>query len=127
MEQQLWVEPVGRLIVARMRGRPTEQILADCQKRVMALAEHTDSQCVLYDMLEAEAPAFEVVWSQRRRDEQDGGDQLRRAIVVPDTKLAYIARLAFGGSDHRVFYSDIEAARKWLEDQTSPCAEAPLA
>jgi hypothetical protein len=34
--------------------------------------------------------------------------------VVPTAKLAYLARLAFGEGDYRVFYNDIAAALKWL-------------
>jgi hypothetical protein len=35
---------------------------------------------------------------------------------VPDTKLAYLARLAFGDGDYRVFYDDRAAAVRWLTD-----------
>lgn len=42
MEQQkLWVEPVGGLIVARLRGVCTEQMLTECQERVLAQAKDT--------------------------------------------------------------------------------------
>jgi heptosyltransferase-2 len=33
------------------------------------------------------------------------------------TKLAYLARLAFGEGDYRVFYDDVEAARAWLSGE----------
>lgn len=121
--EQLWVEPVGNLIIARLRGMPTEQLLRVCQERVLQLASETGKHCVLYDLLEAEGPAPTVAWSQRKLDEDNASRKLRRAIVVPNTKLAYLARLAFGGSEHRVFYSDMVAAIQWLEDTTSPCAE----
>ena len=42
--------------------------------------------------------------------------RLKRAIVVPDSKLAYLARLAFGEGDYRVFYDDIVGAVRWLTD-----------
>ncbi|MEO5819404.1 MAG: hypothetical protein ABIT71_02790 [Vicinamibacteraceae bacterium] len=45
-----------------------------------------------------------------------GAVQLKRAIVVPDTKLAYLARLAFGWGHYRVFYNDRAAAVRWLTD-----------
>ena len=38
MNGQLWVEPVGGLIVARVRGQPTEQLLRECQDRVLQIA-----------------------------------------------------------------------------------------
>ena len=42
--------------------------------------------------------------------------KLRRVIVVPNSKLAYLARLAFGQGDYRVFYNDFVAAVRWLSD-----------
>jgi hypothetical protein len=55
-----------------------------------------------------------VTFVQQQLDAQLDGVQLRRAIVVPNTKLAYMARIAFGEGDYRVFYSDIAAAIRWL-------------
>jgi hypothetical protein len=50
-------------------------------------------------------------------DEQLGPIQLRRALVVPNSKLAFLARIAFGEGDYRVFYNDRVAAVKWLSDE----------
>ena len=41
MQGQLWVEPVGNLIVARVRGEPTEDLLRECQDRVLQLQQDT--------------------------------------------------------------------------------------
>jgi hypothetical protein len=38
--------------------------------------------------------------------------------VVPNSRLAYLARLAFGEGDYRVFYNDIVAAVRWLSEET---------
>jgi hypothetical protein len=57
-----------------------------------------------------------VPWSQRQLDDAMGATRLKRAILVPDTKLAYLARLAFGDGDYRVFYDDRTAAVRWLID-----------
>jgi hypothetical protein len=35
VKHQLWVEPIGDLIVARVRGEPTEALLTECQARVL--------------------------------------------------------------------------------------------
>ena len=115
MQDQLWVEPVGGLIIARMRGIPNEAILRECQERVLLLVKDTGQGKVLYDALEMEPPHVDVVLSQRKLDEEVGSVKLRRAIVVPNAKLAYLARLAFGEGDYRVFYSDMVSAVKWLE------------
>jgi len=114
MHDQLWVEPVGELIIARVRGVPNEELLRECQARVLALAAESRRNRVLYDALEMEAPVVDVALSQRKLDEDAPGVALRRAIVVPNTRLAYLARLAFGEGDYRVFYSDMTAAIRWL-------------
>lgn len=117
MTEQLWVEPVGNLIVARIRGLPTEELLQECQQRVVQIARdraETRVHRVLYDALEMESPSTDIPWEQRRLDAELVDVQLRRAIVVPNTRLAYLARLAFGEGDYRVFYSDVEAAIAWL-------------
>ena len=116
---ELWVEPVGTFIIARVRGTPTEALLEECQKRVLDLARETGKHCVLYDMLEMDAPAAAVAWSQRKLDEKSGDHGLRRAIVVSSTKIAYLARVAFGDGDYHVFYSDMTAAVTWLNKEPS--------
>lgn len=117
MQDQLWVEPIGNLIIARLRGVPTEKILAECQERVLLLVRDTGCGKVLYDILEMEPPSLDVTLAQRKLDEDLGAVRLRRAIVVPNTRLAYLARLAFGEGDYRVFYNDMTAAIMWLENE----------
>lgn len=119
MDGQLCVEPVGGLVVARVRGQPTEQLLRECQERVLQIVRDrrdTAVHRVLYDALEMESPPVDVPLAQRQLDEGLQGIRLRRAIVVPNTRLAYLARLAFGEGDYRVFYSDIAAAVVWLSE-----------
>ena len=48
---------------------------------------------------------------------------LRRAIVVPNTQIAHLARLAFGVGDYKLFYDDLEAAKRFLRD-ASPFSSA---
>jgi hypothetical protein len=116
MQGQLWVDLVGDLIVARVRGEPTEALLRQCQDEVVQLVQDTQRAKVLYDTLEMEAPPVDVPLVQRKLDEELGPIQLRRAIVVPNSRLAYLARLAFGEGDYRVFYNDITAAITWLNE-----------
>jgi hypothetical protein len=117
MSDQLWVDVVGQLIIARLRGTPTEAVLRECQQQVVHLARETGQRRVLYDTLEMNAPSVDIPWLQRELDEQLGALKLRRAIVVPNSKLAYLARLAFGEGDYRVFYNDVVAAVKWLSEE----------
>jgi len=116
MNGALWVEISGDIIIARLRGEPTVELLQECQAQVVQLAREAGRARVLYDVLEMHPPHVDVPWSQRELDEKLGELQLRRAIVVPTAKLAYLARLAFGDGDYRVFYNDIAAAVKWLSE-----------
>lgn len=120
MTGQLWVELVGDLVVARIRGEPTVELLQECQRQVLFLARDAGRAKVLYDALEMAPPPVDVPWAQRELDQQLEGVRLRRAIVVPSSKLAYLARLAFGEGDYRVFYNDIVQAVQWLSQSEAP-------
>ena len=114
MNDAVWVELAGDLILARLRGEPTPEMLRDCQDRVLLLAREAGRTRVLYDALEMTPPPVELTFVQRKLDEAPEAAGLRRAIVVPSTRLAYLARLAFGEGDYRVFYGDMISAVKWL-------------
>ena len=121
-DSNLWVEPVGSIIVARLRGKPTAEMLQECEQRVLELARDTRQVRVLYDALELVAPEIELVLLQQRLDTEKKASlseaTLRTAILVPNTRIAYLARIAFGhvGESHyRVFYNDVGAALRWLE------------
>lgn len=115
MEQEkLWVEPVGSIIMARLRGICTVEMLEECQGRVLALAKDTQQVKVLYDSLELEAPPIDFVLLQQRLENDKkmslGSVPLRTAVLVPNTRIAYLARIAFGQfgeGQYRVFYSDM--------------------
>jgi hypothetical protein len=119
MNGQAWVELVGDLVIARVRGEPSEQLLKETQDKVLFLVKDAGRGKVLYDTLEMEAPPVDVPWAQRALDEKLGPVRLRRAIVVPNSRLAYLARLAFGEGDYRVFYNDMVAAVQWLSEDGS--------
>ena len=118
----MWVEPVGEVIVARLRGKPTAEMLRECEERVIALARDTQQVRVLYDALELEPPDMDVVLLQQRlgadKKETLNASTLRTGILVPNTRIAYLARIAFGHvgeANYKVFYNDFSAAIKWLE------------
>jgi len=114
---KVWVEPLGTLIVARIRGIPTEEVLRECHARVLLLVRDTGQARVLYDALEMELPSIEpALIQQKLESETDSSLKLRKAIVVPNTRVAYLARLAFGAGNDRVFYNDFSSAIKWLEE-----------
>jgi hypothetical protein len=117
LQGQLRVELVGDLVLARVRGEPTAALLKECQEKVLFLVRDADKGKVLYDTLEMEPPPVDVPLAQQQLDQELGAIRLRRAIVVPNSRLAYLARLAFGEGEYRVFYNDIVSAVKWLGDQ----------
>jgi hypothetical protein len=115
--QQLWVEPVGSIIIARIRGVPSPELLKECQERVLLLIKDTEHGKLLYDALELELPTVEPAWVQRKLDDElDPAIRLKRAIVVPNSRVALLSRVAFGEGEYRVFYNDFAAAIKWLEE-----------
>lgn len=116
MNNQVAVHLANGLITARVRGQPTESVLHDCQTQVIQLVRESGIRNVLYDALEMEPPHFTIPWAQRALDEQLVDVKLRRAVVVPNSKLAFLARLAFGDGDYRVFYEDMSAAVQWLAE-----------
>ena len=122
--QQLWVEPIGGIITARIRGKCSEEILRECQDRVIILAKDTLLVRVLYDALEMEDPGVHLAIAQQNMDSEAwkefGSMPLRRAILVPNSRIAFLARLAFGQfgeGSYRVFYNDLTQAVLWLEEK----------
>lgn len=115
--QQLWIESVGGIIVARMRGELSDAMMVETHQRVLSLATQTGQTRIIYDALELLAPSIDLVVRQQELVESELASMtLRRALVVPNTRLAYLARLAFGDGEHRVFYNDLAAAFSWLQE-----------
>lgn len=118
MDGSYWVELVGDVIVARVRGQPTPEIIRSCQDAVLTLLRDTTRSRILYDTLEMLDPTADLALMQRSLDASKLGDRtLRRAIVVPNSRLAYLSRLAFADGEHRVFYNDLTGALGWLNGE----------
>jgi hypothetical protein len=121
--KQLWIEPLGNIIVARLRGEYSESLLRELHDRVVQLLRDTGHTRVLYDGLEMDPPDVELALIQQQLDGQTkrlfSDRPLRKAILVPNTRLAYLARIAFGQfgeGEYRVFYNDLSQALRWLEE-----------
>ena len=50
-ENQLWIEPVGNLVIARLRGSPTAELLEECQRGVIVLVRETGFTRAIYAAL----------------------------------------------------------------------------
>jgi chromate reductase, NAD(P)H dehydrogenase (quinone) len=107
------VEVIDRIVTVRVRGEPSKELIEACHARVLEVSRLNAITAVLYDARAMQAPTIDVPWTQRTLDEQAQPD-LKRAIVVPDAKLAFLARVAFGEND-RVFYNDVSGAIRWLQ------------
>jgi hypothetical protein len=76
----------------------------------------------LHDSLELEAPAIDLVLLQQQLESGKkmslGSVPLRTAVLVPNTRNACQAGIAFGQigeGEYRVFFSDRVQAIKWIE------------
>lgn len=88
--------------------------MQSAQEQVLLLLSETDRARVLYDALEMAAPPVELVVSQQEKSDQLYQRGVRIAILTPNTRIAYLARLAFGRGEYRVFYNDLSEAVAWL-------------
>jgi hypothetical protein len=120
---QLWIEPLENVIVVRLRGVLSESMLEETHERVVQLLQDTGYARILYDGLEMESPNVELALIQESLDRKTKllfhDRPLRKAILVPNTRLAYLARIAFGQfgeGEYRVFYNNLSQALRWLDE-----------
>ena len=123
MNEAFLCEALGSLVLVRLLGTPTERVLEECQICMLEKMRDTGSKAVLYDLTEMQPAPINVLLYQRLLNEHLEALQLKRAIVVPNAEIAHLARLAFGGSEYRVFYDDLQSAKDYLRD-ASPFTSA---
>jgi hypothetical protein len=107
--QQLTVCAVHNVIVAHVIGAPTIDTVKERHARILHLASDNKCNSVLFNALEMEAPSNEVMELQRQLNLDLRIRMIRLAIIVPNYRLAYLARLVFGDEDHHVIYNDLKA------------------
>ena len=123
MDEGFLCEAVGSLVVVRLTQPMSERVLEECQLCVLEMMQKTGSKAVLYDLTEMEPTSLHVLLYQRILNDHVRHLHLRRAIVVPNTQIAHLARLAFGVGDYKLFYDDLDAAKRFLRD-ASPFSSA---
>jgi hypothetical protein len=88
LNTQLWIEPLGNIIVARLRGKYSADLLRELHERVVQVLQDTGHTRVLYDGLEMESPDVELALVQEQLDRQTkqlfSDRPLRKAILVPN-------------------------------------------
>ena len=116
MNEAFLCEAMGSFVLVRLLQSPTEQVLEECQVCMLEAMRDSGSKAVLYDLTEMRPAPFSVLLYQRVLNEHIGALQVKRAIVVPNAQIAHLARIAFGGSEFRVFYDDMQGAKAYLRD-----------
>lgn len=114
VQDKAWVELVGDIIIARIRGELNEDVLNERHERILQLARDTECRRLLIDDLELMPPDYAIVEAQQAHNRELSQLGFKIAILVPNSRLAYLARLQFGDENHRVFYNDMAAAALWL-------------
>lgn len=96
-----------------MRGSVSKD-QPDAQTQVLRLLADTQRSRVLYDALELAPPSSELTLAQQQKSNELYGKGTKTAILVPNTRTAFLARLAFGQGNYRVVYHDLAEAVAWL-------------
>ena len=116
VSDQVWVEQVGQMIIARMRAEVTEEMLNQRHEQLLQISQDTGCKKLLFDDLEMNAMPYEVVEAQRVLNVELDAMGFKIAIVVPNSRLALLARLQFNGKNHKVFYTEMAEAILWLRE-----------
>ena len=116
MNEAFLCEARGSFVLVRLMQSPTERVLEECQVCMLEAMRDSGSKAVLYDLTEMQPAPMSVLLYQRVLNEHLAALELKRAIVVPNAQIAHLARLAFGGSEYRVFYDDFPGAKDYLRD-----------
>lgn len=112
---QLSVMLESNIIHASVAGVITETLVAERHTRVLRLIEESGCTSVLYNILDLEPPSLDLVELQHRLNAEFRNIGVKLAVVVPGSRLAYLARLAFGDMNYRVFYGSVTDALQWLQ------------
>jgi hypothetical protein len=123
MDDDFRCEALGSFVFVRFARAPTERVLEECHVCVLEAMQRIGSKAVLYDLTDMQQAPESILLYQRLLNEHVARLGIRRAIVVPNASIAHLARLAFGGSDYRLFYDDMEGALEYLGD-ASPFSNA---
>jgi hypothetical protein len=111
---RLWVELVGQIIVARIIGKPTEELLALRHERILQIERDSACRKLLLDDLQMSAPSYTDIQKQRTLNPDFIALGFKIAVVVPNSQMAYLARMKFDHENHKVFYNDLVEAITWL-------------
>lgn len=114
----------NNVIFASVAGIITEQLVLERHSRVLRLVKEERCKAVLYNILDLEPPSLDLVELQHKLNNEFKKIGVTLAVVVPGSRLAYLARLAFGDMDYRVFYGSVNDALHWLRHIPNDSAQS---
>ena len=120
MDGRLSCEVVGQCVVAKVYGEPAAAALARGHADMLTLVRSSGHTSILYDLRELDVQFAKALFQQETIEREISGLRLRRAIVVSNMSVGYLARLAFSADDCRVFFGDYEAAVRYLSQGGLP-------
>jgi hypothetical protein len=111
---RVWVELVGKIIIARIIGEPSEELLELRHQMITQLSADSGCTKLLLDDLQMGTLTFAHLEMLRTLNLHFDEYGFRIAVVVPSSKMAFLARQQFTKEGHRVFYNDMIEAIAWL-------------
>ena len=127
MDGRLTCEVVGQYVVVRVLGGPTAAALAEGHADLLTLMRSSGHTSVLYDLRELDVESAKALLHQESSERAGGYVRLRRAVVVSNTSVGYLARLAFSADECAVFFGDYESAVRYLSRGGLPTSAWSLA
>ncbi|MDB5852906.1 MAG: hypothetical protein JWR22_947 [Herminiimonas sp.] len=113
---QVRAEVIGGVIFIRTHGHISEDVVQQRHSLMLRSFDATGFKNILFDARSAECPSDAASRLQKTLNAQFVERDLRLAVVVSDSPMAYKARQTFFGLHHRVFYDDVASAAKWLQE-----------
>lgn len=121
MTGSLWVNLVGDVIVARTRGEMTADLLRERHQRILQIERESGIRKLLLDDLEMAPFPYDLIGEQQTLNTDIKARNFCITVLVPNSTLAFLARIQFGSQQHDVFYNDMPGALLWL----SKCNAGP--
>jgi hypothetical protein len=110
----LLVDLIGGIIIAKVKGPLTEDIIRSRHAQIVRLALDTGCGKVLFDGRQTDIPSQATADLQRALNPSLKILNLRIAILITKTAQTNWARLAYINHEHQVFRDDLVSAVEWL-------------
>ncbi len=111
---KVWVELVGQIIIARIKGEPSKELLGLRHECILQIEKSTGCKKLLLDDLQMSPPTYAHIQKQRALNADLNALGFKIAVIVPNSQMAFLARLKFDHENHKVFYNDMVEAVTWL-------------